>query len=61
MNTLIVIGWLGSKRCYLNISESEAIARYIKDEDSDLEFVLEHIDTFTFDDEFCAYDAYSNY
>lgn len=60
MNTLIVIGWLGCKRCYLNIPQEEAIERYIKDEDSNLEFVLKHIDTFTFDDEFCAYDAYSN-
>jgi hypothetical protein len=59
MNTLIIIGSIGFKRCYFNISEQEAIARYIKDEDSNLEFVLEHIDSFTFNDEFCAYDAWN--
>ena len=32
MNTLISIGYLGGKKCYLNISVEEAIKRFCKDD-----------------------------
>lgn len=59
---LISIGYLGSKRCYLNVNDHEAIQRYCFsesmtskqfDENEDIQ-----IDEFEFDDEFCAYDIY---
>ena len=64
-NKLIVIGYLGIRKCYLNISIEEAITRYCEsesmtrhefDEDSGL-----NLQSFDFDDEFDAYDAYSKY
>jgi hypothetical protein len=32
---IIAIGYLGGMRCYLDITEEEAKARYIRDEDED--------------------------
>lgn len=59
MNTLIVIGWLGIKTCYLNVPREEAIARYLKEEDiTDEKYIQDLITEFTFTDQFCAYDAY---
>mgnify|MGYP001578128023 CR=1 FL=1 len=62
-NKLIIIGYIGIKRCYLNISDREAIQKYIKEEEiseTELELsdniTIEHLD---FDDEFCAYDIWS--
>jgi len=60
MNTLIVIGCLGIRKCYLNISKEEAIERYKKSEeidelDSETE---EDIKEFQFEDEFNAYDVW---
>jgi prefoldin subunit 5 len=59
-NKLIVIGWLGMKRCYLNISREEAIERYKKDEEileEEWVEIEEDIKEFQFEDEFYAYDA----
>jgi len=63
MNTLISIGYLGIKHCYLNISELEAIEKYCKSLDYTIEdfneFGLnEQINIFKFDDEFEAYGIY---
>lgn len=64
-NKLISIGWLGIKRCYLNVSREEAIKRYVEEaENSILDDIDEHylvrndlIEEFDFDDEFSAYDV----
>lgn len=56
LNHLIVIGYMGIKRCYLNISLEEARDRYFQSEGDVPSFEL--IDEFDFEDEFCAYDAY---
>jgi len=60
MNTLIVIGWLGCKKCYLNISREEAIERYKRDDGTGEEewvAIEEDIEEFQFEDEFSAYDV----
>jgi len=61
-NKLICIGYTGLMRCYLNITESEAIQRYIKDEnisekqmEMDDDIQINHIE---FNDEFGAYDVW---
>ena len=58
-NKLIRIGSLGMMRCYLNISNDEAIERYCKS----LEIAIEEFDrdelkVFYFSDEFEAYNVY---
>lgn len=67
-NKLITIGWLGVKRCYLNISREEAVRRYVEKEATFYtpeEFAKEKeyieanmVEEFEFDDEFEAYDAW---
>ncbi|MEQ1950961.1 hypothetical protein [Mesorhizobium sp. CN2-181] len=62
-NKLIVIGWLGVKQCYLNVSREEAIRRYVEKKDSSSvdETYLKQFDLieeFEFGDEFSAYDAW---
>lgn len=63
INTLIIIGYTGGKRAYLNVSREEAIDRYIKSDTSDAP--KEEIETlvveFDFEDEFMVYDAYPAY
>ncbi len=54
MNKLISIGYIGLKRCYLNISLEEAKRRYQEDEEE----IPDNIYEFEFEDEFCAYDVY---
>lgn len=57
-HTLHVIGWIGSKRCYLDISQDEAQRRYAASEpDHVAEFGMPEVTTFEFEDEFLAYDA----
>lgn len=56
-NKLICIGFLGIKRCYLNITQEEAMRRYKEQEGNDLQGVS--ITTIEFQDEFGSYDAYS--
>ena len=62
VNTLISIGYLGTKTCYLNISREEAIERYLKDNPfttyKDL-ITDDMIDEFQFYDEFGCYSVYS--
>jgi hypothetical protein len=58
MNKLISIGYLGIKRCYLNITEEQAIERYCKSEDITREKFNDDdisIDIIEFDNEFGAY------
>lgn len=64
-NKLTVIGYLGDKSAYLNLSKEEAIRRFL---DSNLNFqdcVEEdvekyyNVEEFYFDDEFCVYDAWA--
>jgi hypothetical protein len=61
-NKLIVIGCVGSKYCYLNITKEEAIKRYkVSENDYDEDYLNEKInelEEFEFDDEFKAYDAW---
>ena len=69
-NKLIVIGWLGHKRCYLNVSRNEAVRRYVEQEMHGWETTAEiaqmrqttaesMTEEFEFDDEFSAYDAWA--
>ena len=58
MNTLIVIGWLGVRRAYLNVSREEAIRRYMEAEGEEDPPPPERITEFSFEDEFGCYDAY---
>lgn len=61
-NTIFVIGFMGGKTCYMNISPKEAITRYCKDNDLTLdEFNKTYKDDMkqiTFIDEFSAYDMW---
>lgn len=60
-NKIITIGYVGNMRCYLNISEEEAIERYCDSEGiSNLMIKKEQIpvDSIEFDEEFGAYDIY---
>ena len=62
MNKLVVIGWIGCKYCYLNISEEDAINRYcISEEITSEEFNNNEppIDILEFNDEFGAYAIYN--
>ena len=58
-NKIILIGWLGIKTAYLNISREEAIARYKQKNPHDEPEKDDLIDEFQFDDEFWVYDAWS--
>jgi hypothetical protein len=57
-HTLIVIGWLGSKRAYLDLSLEEAQARYRRDEGEEPAHLPATI--FEFGDEFACYDAWAS-
>jgi hypothetical protein len=66
-NKLIVIGFCGVKRCYLNVSPSEALRRYIKKEGDvdNLKTVDDYkerglLKIYSFKDEFEAYDVYGH-
>lgn len=61
MNKLISIGYIGLKKCYLNITEEEAIERYCKTENITRQnFEENDISIFIFDfiDEFSAYELW---
>ena len=61
MNKLISIGYIGIKKCYLNITEEEAIRRYCKTENiTRQKFDEDNISIFTieFKDEFGAYEIW---
>jgi len=57
MHKLTVIGWLGVKRAYLDVSREEAIKRYEVNEGHTPDDTM--IKQFVFSDEFGVYDAYS--
>lgn len=58
-NKVISIGWLGLKRCYLNIEKDEAIRRYCESEHINAnDFDEDSIDIIEFEDEFGAYSIY---
>jgi hypothetical protein len=55
------IGFTGIKKCYLNITEEEAIKLYCIDENLSIEQFNETkipIDTFNFNNQFNAYDVW---
>jgi len=61
MNKLVVIGYMSSKKCYLNISKEDAVEKYCKSEEitekefEDMNLILDEIE---FDDVFSAYDVW---
>ena len=59
-NTLQVIGPIGGKVCYLNISKEEALARYKKDEDNYNDYQIEDVESYEFNDEFKVYDIWES-
>lgn len=62
-NKLIVIGYTGNSRCYLNITVEEAICRYCEVEGIPVNECCEQFDvyikTIEFLDEFGAYAVYN--
>ena len=63
MNKLVVIGYIGIKRCYLNIDEKDAISRYIQSEGISEKLFVDNdiqVDVIEFDDEFGAYAVWEN-
>lgn len=61
-NKLIVIGWLGDMKAYLNVTKEKALTRYAKIDDITLAEAETHIrHEFEFEDEFNAYDVYPKY
>lgn len=57
-HTLIVIGWIGDKRAYLDVTREEAIRRFTESEE--VAPKDDEIGEFTFTDEFNVYDAWGN-
>ena len=61
-NIIISIGYIGLRKCYLNINKKEAIKRYCKSEEItkeefDNNFDI-RIDSIEFEDEFECYDIW---
>ena len=62
-NKLIVIGWMGIKVCYLNVSKEEAIRRCTESgvmDSDELEENPDVIKEIEFDDMFYAYDVWED-
>lgn len=58
-NKLISIGVLGIMKCYLNLSNEDAIQRYCKSMDMSIEdFDHNELSVFYFSEEFDAYSVY---
>ena len=60
-NSLVTIGFIGSRNCYLNVDLEDAIERYIKDEDITEDEFYEYetpFEEFEFEDEFTAYEIW---
>lgn len=62
-NKLIVIGYIGIKKCYLNVTWDKAVNRFCKDEGITLEKfyqsdLLTNTEIVEFEDEFGAYDIH---
>ena len=65
MNKMVSIGYMGIKRCYLNVDKDEAIRRFLESEGlSKDEFETIHgsypVQEFEFDSEFGAYEVWSH-
>ncbi|GJE78050.1 hypothetical protein [Methylorubrum suomiense] len=58
MNRLVVIGWAGVMRAYLNVPREEAITRYVQDEGEPP--AADQIKEFEFTDSFGVYDAWAH-
>lgn len=60
MNRLVVIGFTGVKRAYLNLSKDEAMRRYASAESVEIQDLekSEFTKEFAFEDEFGVYDAW---
>ena len=62
-HTLIIIGWMGSKTCYLDVSKEEAIERYCKENNESLgnfkNFSIP-LESFEITDKFWVYDIWAN-
>jgi len=59
-NKLVIIGWMGIKTAYLNMSKEDAIKRYLIDEPDCESFDMPgFVECFEFDDEFGVYDAWA--
>lgn len=60
MNTLVVIGYLGDKRAYLNVSMEEAARRYVAEhgDTHEVKMCVQRAELITFGYEFCVYDAW---
>lgn len=58
MNKLVVIGSLGSKVCYLNIEQHDAIRLYCESKNISIDSFTATVDEFEFDNVFEAYDAW---
>lgn len=56
-HTLHIIGWIGGRRCYLDISIDEAKRRYYESVEDEI-IDDGYINTITFEDEFVAYDVW---
>jgi len=55
-NKLIVVGFTGAYRCYLNVTHEEAVKRYTLSEG----VAPAEVNEIEFDDEFRAYDIYNS-
>lgn len=53
-NRLVVIGWMSSKRCYLNVPKDEALRRFNESDDGPFAEGM-GFDELEFDNEFGAY------
>lgn len=58
-NKLVVVGWLGIRRAYLNVSREEAIARWMRDSSANEPPPDDKVEEITFTDEFGVYDAWA--
>lgn len=61
INNLVIIGWLGAKEAFLNISKEEAVKRYFEmypDEEEHRDSISETAFEFEFNDNFQVYDAW---
>lgn len=60
INKLIIIGFVGSKRCYMNIGREAAIGRYLVENDIERSQLSDdYIEELEFDDEFSVYDIWN--
>lgn len=56
-HTIVVIGWLGLRKVYVDVPIEQAIERFEKNESRQLDSD-DDVRAFTIDDEFAAYDVW---